>query len=835
MAQSIISDAKGLYTYPSDVSGVPVGSAAVALNVNINRKGVIESRRGFDNLAYALPSSSDRLLKLYYWQSSIFGLYGTTFSYYNPASGWTSRGTIAAAANATSVRAVASQNKNFYILSSTGLYKTDAVATSIYAAGVPKALIITLAVSGAGTALANNYYATYQCLFARKDANSNIVYGGVSGTFEIQNTAGSTQNVTARCYLPSGLDTSNFIQLYRTATSATTPFATGPQQCYEVALSAGNISAGYIDITDIVPDAQLGATIYTDSSQQGIAYDNGTPPLATDMAEFKSYMFYSDITFKHQFQFNLLAVSGTGLVNTDTIVITQGATIETYTGGGAENVGTKTFKVTTSGSVSQNIDATIKSFASIVNQGSAIVVATVVPYSALNTFPGKCSLEARTLTTTAFTAVCAARAAAFSPQLASPAISTNTSTQDAFQNGLAFSKAGQPESVPRVQVLKVGSADDRILRIQTLREGLLIYKQYGGIHVLRGTSAADFSIQLLDSTAKLVAPDSLAVVNNTAFGLFEAGICRVDDSNVSIISDRIKDQILPLFGSATLALLKSLSFGYGSDTDGKYILSIPQLSTDTYTKRQIVYDLFNDTFVNWDLQLYCGGVNPVDNKTLLGRGASEYILSEKRAFDYTDYSDTSSTALTIASYSGTTVYLNHTDLLTVGDIISQGSTAVGYIESINTSLGSVVIDVAQTWTVSVADVSLLKAISCKWQWNADSGGAPSGFKNYYEASLITKQAWAGSASLIFSSDVNPGEITTTLTSELGNGAFGQFDFGYEVFGGDQARSPKRLGIPRGMARCNQLSVRFETRVANSDFQLTGISLSFTPVSTRTTR
>ncbi|MHA0111759.1 hypothetical protein ACXYUI_32420, partial [Klebsiella pneumoniae] len=78
----------------------------------------------------------------------------------------------------------------------------------------------------------------------------------------------------------------------------------------------------------------------------------------------------------------------------------------------------------------------------------------------------------------------------------------------------------------------------------------------------------------------------------------------------------IKDQLLPLFG-APLAALKSYSFGIGNDVDGKYILSVPNVSTDTYTVKQIVLDTFGGKFCTWDLPLTCGGVNPVDAKMVL--------------------------------------------------------------------------------------------------------------------------------------------------------------------------------------------------------------------------
>lgn len=918
MSQSVTLDIKGEHTYASDLSGVPPGSLKTALNVNINRQGIAEPRRGFDLLTYGLPSVSDRAKKLFFWNGEVFAHYGTTFAYYNTGSGFSSRGSLTAPSNATSARAVSSQNKNFYVTSDAGLKKTDAVATSLYSAGIPKGLTIDLSLTGAGTAVSNNKYVTYRYLLGRKDANSVTSTGGVSGRFTIQNAAGSTQNVTVRCYLPSGLDTTYFLQLYRSPEADSSSTFDEMQLCYETPLSSTNISNGYVDITDIVPESLLGDTIYTAPSQQGLVNDNARPPLARDIAEYKNCLFYADVDSPQRLIFSLISAGGTGLVATDTITIALGATTEVYTAhattfdssikqfrvmtagtftfvdgdvstgsdtitesshpladgdavtlsnsggtlpGGLSAATTyyvrdrtaNTFKLAATpngsaiditsaagggthtlsygGSTAQNIDATIKSFIKCVNLASAIVNAYSMSESATD-LPGKALVEAKSVGTATFTVV-SSRAAAFQPQLPTSATINNTSTADTFPHGLAFSKAYEQEAVPIKNLFKVGRSDDRIKRIVALRDGLFIFKEQDGVYVLRGENEATFQVTLLDSTAKLVAPDSLAAVNNLVYGLFEAGICEVSDTGVSIISIPIKDQLQSLFGTP-LTALKAYTFGFGSDNDGKYVLCVPQTSADTYATRQHVFDTFGRTFCKWDLELTCGGVNPVNSKMYLGEGDSNRIKSERRQFDYTDYGDYGSTC-TISAVSGTTLTIDNTSLMTAGDILYQGSTALAYIESVDAVSGTVVIDDTQTWTTGTADVTHVKAIDCQVEWNADYGGNAAGLKHYYECNLILKQAFQKDATLVFSSDVNPSEVGIDITSASGNGAFGQFEFGQEVFGGDQAKSPTRVGIPRGHARCNQLSVRFENRVAFSDFQLTGVALSFNATSTRTAR
>lgn len=833
MSQSITLEVKGLHTYSSEISGIPLGALTLAQNVNISRLNIVEPRRGYDFLEYALPLTTDRPKKIFFWNSEVFCHYESTFAYYDTASGFSSRGSLTAPSHATSVRAVSASDKNLYITSSVGLKKTDAIGTSLYAAGIPKGLTIDLALAGAGTALSTARGTIYRYLLGRKDANAKPVFGGVSGRFTINNAVGTTQNVTVTCYIPTGLDTTYFLQLYKIPEAAT-PLSDEMQLCFETPISATHISNGYVTITDIVPDSLLGATIYTAPTQQGMVNDNGGgPPLARDIAEFKSCLFYIDVEFKQRLIFSLVAVDGTGFVAADTITIKLGATPdEVYIGHASVfDSALKQFIVSTGGTPAQDIDNTIKSFLKCVNLASTIVYGFSLTEGATD-LPGKVLIEAKALGTATFTAV-SSRATAWQPQLASPATVNNTSSSDSFPNGIMWSKPNQHESVPTKNIQRVGASDDRNKRIMALRDGLFIFKERDGVFVLRGETEANFAISPLDTTAKLVAPDSLGDVNNQIYGLFEAGICEVSDTGVSIISINIKDQLLPLY-AAPLANLKALTFGIGANTDGKYICSVPTASTDTASVKQFIFDVFGRTFCTWNLNLICGGVNPADVKLYLGGGNTHKIRQERKSFSYTDYGDFGNTC-TISSFSGTSVFINNTSDMAAGDILYQGNNALAYIESVSTVAGSVEIDSAQTWTLAVADVTHIKAIDVKFQWAPDFAGNAAGLKQYYECNLIQQQSFQKSATIYFSSDINPSEASIPLTSASGNGAWGEFTWGDEVWGGEQAKSPKRFGVPRGHAMCNQLTTRFEHKVAYSDFQITGISYSFNPVSTSTSR
>lgn len=823
MSQTLNLSVRGLHTYASELSGVPIGALSIADDVNISRVNIVEPRRGFNFLGY---DPTAEVKKLFFYNSGLFAHYGTTFGYNN--AGWTSKGTLSAPTNATSVRSAAVSN-NLYLTNSDGIYKLDSTANNIYAAGMPKGTLIegNGSLTGSGTAVASNKSVAYRYLIARKDANNNTVFGGVSARYVVTAGGSGPYDVPLKVFTPSGLTTNHFAQVYRTANTTGTP-NDELQLVYEYPLESGDISNGYFTFTDIVPDELLGASLYTSPSQQGIVNDNAQPPLARDIAEYKNHLFFADVTSKYRYSVTLIACGGSqGLALNDTVTLVQGATTEVYTAKATATPASKEFAVdTATSSLAIRIDSTARSLVSVINQASTKFYAYLLSDGS-DGLPGKIMLEERTNTGTVFTVV-SSKSTAWNPSLATAQNAAN----DDFKNGLMWSKQGIPEAVPLKNIVRVGSSDDRIKRIVALRDGLFIFKEKDGVYVLRGENEASFSVSLLDGTAKIKSADSLAVVNNLIYGLFDAGICEVSDSGVSVVGLPIKDKILTLFGTA-LDEVQSLAFGVGYDIDGKYILALPSADGETYCTQQFVFDVYGRTFCRWTLDMKSASVDPDTGKLYYGVGGASKIKTERKQYDFTDYADFGANC-TILSYTGTTVTIDNTSNMSVGDILVQGANNA-YIESINLGAGTVVIDAEQAWTTGAATVEHLKAINCRVEWNAEFAGNPAGYKQFYEASLLFKQGFQKAATVYFYSDTNPGESSIELTSSSGNGAWGEFVWGDEVWGGETTKEPTRLGVPRPVSRCNQLSVRFESRVAYSDFQLNGLSLVFNPISTRTAR
>lgn len=823
-------DISGLNTYYSDTNGVPPGSLAIARNISLSQKNLAQPRRGF-NILGNLPLTGDRADKLFFYTGSLLAHYGTTMSLWN-GSAFVNRGSIVAPSFATSIRG-ATIAQNVYFTSSTGIQKMDSTANNIYPAGVPNALYSSLALSsGVNLALPTSSQVGYRYLLARKDANKNTNVGGVGSQTVISNS-GSASDVTLTVYLPAGLDSSYYVQIYRTKSVGLTD-KVGDEHylVIEHPITPTEASNGVFTEVDITPDALVGAALYINSSQQGIINNNAIPPLARDVCEFQGVTFYADVEGFHRFTFTLLAC-GTGASQFNvgnTITFTNGVTIEVYTGAASENIGTKSFLVDiASASPSTRIANTISSLNTVINRGSAILYSTIDTNT--NSLPGILTLQTKTQGAASFTTT-SNNANAFNPTLSSPANPNQVSVNSAFKNGLMFSKKDTPEAVPLGNLLFVGSSDDRIKRIVALKDSLLIFKEKDGVYRLTGQNAATFSVSLMDSSAKLIAPDSIQPLNGFVYGLFEGGVAQVSDSDVSIISQPIKDKLLSLYGSS-LTAVKDYTIGIGYETDGKYILALPTGPIDTYASYQLIYDVFSGVWVEWDLKMRAGAVNSVDGLLYYAASDSSRIRTERKLYDYTDFADfEQDSTLTLAV--GTTLTLSGVDNMAVGDLLDQANILPAYITSVDLANSQVIVNIDQTWDVMLP-ISHFKGISVEIQWNRESSGNPVGLKKYMELNLPFKRYYIGDASIRFFTDVNPSVNTIVKPGPSSQGAWGYNAWDDGVWGGEQTPAPMRIGVPNQSCVCNSISITFAQSVAYSDFQLSGISYVFNPMSNRTTR
>jgi len=580
---------------------------------------------------------------------------------------------------------------------------------------------------------------------------------------------------------------------------------------------ASELTAKSMTFIDQTPSNLRGATLYTSPSQEGSVQSNEAPPSAKDIAAFNSSMFYANTISKHRLNLAILGVGGASGVAVDDTVTIAGIV---YTAKATEAVASGQFALVTAGSPSQNIADTVNSLVRVINQYASNTLVYASYTSGPDDLPGQFLIEERSFGGAAFSAIASARGSAYSPALPTSG-TTIASTNDTFLNAVMFSKVQQPEAVPLINVFRVGSASKAILRIVPLRDSLFVLKE-DGIWRILGENASNFRVESVDTSTKLLSPESAVSLNNQIYCLSDQGVVTVTETGVSVVSRPIEGDLLALFGK-NKAGVTARSFGISYETDRKYVLFTITESDDTTATQAYVYNVFTTAWTRWDLDKTCGFINPTDDKLYLGDSDSAYTNTERKSFDHTDYADQEAD-LTLVSFTGTTLTLNDVSTLVVGDMLYQSTTVNSVITAIDAVTVSVTVrDTLTTWTAGT--ISLYAGIPFELEWMPSTGGNPGIIKNFQEASIFLQDKGFTSVSLGFKTDMSAA-YEEVVVSGNGVGSWGLFAWGSEAWGGEILQGQIRTYVPLEKSRGSELTVRMSARLAYQKFALQGISIPY---------
>jgi hypothetical protein len=657
-------------------------------------------------------------------------------------------------------------------------------------------------------------------------ANPQTAAGPTSlsgGTVQIQIQSGVSTATQVLAALKASVNGSSIVSAIISGVGSNTQ--TAPVS--PTALSGGLAT---VTILDQTPDSLRGAALYTDQTQDGILQSNELPPYANDVAVFRNCLFFGNTRTKQVLPFTILAVGGSlGLQSGDTITIAG----TTYTAGGSEiltGAGSPQFQVFTGGSAAQNINDTALSLVRVINRCTANSSVYAFYVSSPSGLPGQIQIEERILGGAAYNITVSAHRTAYSPTM--PTLATDppvVSTNQVNLNGLMYSKQQQPDAVPSVNILFVGSASARILRILALRDALFILKE-DGIFRCSGADPTTFAIDLVDNTAILLAPESAVTLSNQIYALTTQGVVAISDTGVEVVSRQIENQILSLFGNA-LQPLRDHSFGIGYESDREYILWTVSDAVDTVANQAFVYNIFTKAWTRWTRTQGPGLILMADNRMYVSDPLSNFINQERKTGDYTDYID-EALPVTIISASNFVVTVNDSSFAAIGDLLFQSNNVASLITAVDVANGLITVADNLPWD-PLSPAFVCKAISTLVEWTPNAANGQPGYsKQWAEAALQFKQNGFYNSSFNFYSEISTGVDFVPVTGS-GNGTWGKFLWGLVSWGGISPRRQIRTYIPLEKQRCGLLSVQFACKEAWATFALEGVALSFRYVSTRT--
>lgn len=834
VAEAITVNFKGLYTYPNQFGTGEDGSLQAVQNCSLDAPGIIDCRRGrkvyaagfttavqgltFDtiNSKTVVHCSNDKL----YIDNGTGTFSAVTGTYTVPEVG-----------NVESRVRTLNVNNNLYFTTGSGVYKLQSSASTPILAGAPQGLGGSGTTTGASGFMTNNVNVAYRIVWLYVDANNNLVQGAPSDRIVVSNTSGSTANVSLTFIVPTTVDTTWTYQVYRSNQSANT--STEPddqmQQVYSGSPTSGQITARTITITDSQPDNLRGQTLYT--TTQGIQNSNYQPPYAKDIALFKGSVFYANTSLRQTY-FSTL-ISGSLLVNGDTISFYRGATLLfTITGGAAENTATGTFLVATGGSAAQNITNTATSIVKVVNLYASNTAIDAFYSSGFSESPGKMTFIDRLFNTSTFNVVCSRTGNVFNPILpSSGATSSNTSSSSANPHYVYFSKSLQPEAVPLYQFLAVGSSAYPIVRILPLRDSLMVIKTDGWYRVT-GNSPSNFTVVPMDVQLRIAAVNSLQVLNNSVYAVTEQGAVTVQDNGaVQIISIPIQRDLLSL-SSSNYPGFKGASWGMAYPSDQKYFFYTVSQVADTTATIAYVYNYITQ---NWSIDskpFTAGYINPVDGKfygsTYSATGTSVYV--ERKTLSDLDFAD-EEYAVTITGSSGASVTLASTTNVVVGMTLGQAGN-YSYITAVNTGTGVVTVSDPIVWTNGAATV--YTPITMSFTVEPIDGGDPTEQKQFPEISIVTLASSLTNVRVTFLNDAQQtGSIVPTI-SPATTGAYGTVPYGTGIYGGSSQLGylRTRMFVPRAAQKGNWLVITFTIAQAFKRVRFSVLQLVVRKISVR---
>lgn len=412
---------------------------------------------------------------------------------------------------------------------------------------------------------------------------------------------GVASNVDLTFYIPDGIDTTYTYRIYRTTTFQSVP----DDNCYECLqgnVASMDITNKFFSVVDTVPDSLLGVALYTNPDQESIQQGNLQPPLANDMAYYYNYTFYANYTTKLDMDFSLLSAGGMeGLQLGDTLTI--GGVV--YTASAVENAIAGQFLLYTISTPAINIANTVQSLIRVINTCPSNSIVYAHDNSGDQT-PGSVEIEARSVSTPQF------YLNSSNPNVWNPVIPTTGNTVGPIStpqvNGMAFSKVEQPEAVPALNTLAIGSAEAPIYRILALKDRMFIMKQ-DGVYVMTGTDPSSWVITQFNATQYIQGPETAVVLNDSVYMVSQQGCVTLSSQGTGLVSNPIQRTFLTLIQSPNFA---GTAFGVAYEAEDAYLVYTITNSGDTVATQAFKYNYLTQS---WTTEVAYSN----DNATILGR------------------------------------------------------------------------------------------------------------------------------------------------------------------------------------------------------------------------
>lgn len=815
---------QGLYTYQDKYSDTPSGALNIANNIVIDKDSIASSRPGFSKLLpdYGEITSINEfegvLLAHSYEKSKLYSLTLGQDSILTSSTFTTDMPNF----NSNIVR-FAKQSKNVYMNSSKGIMKLDTITGDIIPAGAPRAKFLELSlVTVTGVGIINNgEERAYRLVWGYKDVNNNLILGYPSERAVIVDISSGAKDIQFKSSLPAQVNSTTwFYQLYRTKKASLNESGDEMGLVLESQVTSEDILKGYIEYPDITEDSLMGASLYTNDTQEGIARGNTQPPACVDLVSYQNHMFYANTQLKASISFSLLGSLTSG--DTISIKINDGTPI-VLEGVSGSPINDNEFQIDDGITDAQLIDSTARGIVRCISKVAPGISGFYA--SGYTDLPGKILIEVDDSETTfSITYIpLSSGDPKFYPDM-SEELEAEVETKP---NRVYFSKLQEPEAVPLIHYLDVGSSDDAIVALAALRDRIIVIKEQS-VHRITGTDVNSFATQLVDNTVQISDIRTVVNLSNRVFALSNQGIVAISDS-VQLLSRKVNDIVRGPFTKVHATALEK---------EGLYLLTC-STSTDYYT---IVYNSINNLFTTWKLNYSTIFSYTYKDRLIFGKDCDEIstdsLLVQRNTLTSLDYAD--EFYATLPTLDGAIFTFNESDFaeLEVGSVLVQRETSEG------TEYGKVLISELDEGTLTATVRYLAKPEPGIEEWFAYKtikteiefwpivGKGISEYKDFNEVSLIYDVQLLGTVDVSFKTDLNPIEELISFSSVTETAGWGLFSWGMIPWGQtpDLTRTlVKRILVPLKVSMGHELIINIKTSTSNQQWEFSGISIKYQDV------
>jgi len=365
-----------------------------------------------------------------------------------------------------------------------------------------------------------------------------------------------------------------------------------------------------------------------------------------------------------------------------TFTITE-AWVATYTATGGtldfyEDTGaTPRFVISGSGTVSVAIDETARSIIRTINQASGNSTWYAYYDSSYEDVVGKIQITNRDMGGAQF--YLTANSADTGAELTPPIPTTGTdykSTNDDLQHAVMWSKEGQGEAVPLINIKRLGSANDPVLKVVGLRDSLFVIKKSDGIYRMTGSSSDNFNFEEFDGTVECTQLNSIAKGQNAIFLNSALGYSMVSDIGVEVIgAPNEYDDKKPRYNTD----FDVDGYGWFDEEDKSYFVSTHNDTDSTDNDIVNVYNTFTGAWMQREYGQYTNDPNIRCAKVISGYTyyaplSGNGILKEKKTLTDADF-QTPDIANTITGIDtdAKTITLGTTSIIPAEAKLTQGN------------------------------------------------------------------------------------------------------------------------------------------------------------------